>query len=386
VFQDGIAMSKTPEQWLEQVVPEKKAGIFKLFLGYAPGVGKTYNMLSEAIRRKRRGEDVVAGIIETHERKGVAELAAQLEQVPRQRLEYKGTIFDEMDVDAIIARKPAVVLIDELAHTNVEGSRHNKRYEDVLEILKANIDVLSTLNVQHVESATPVVQSITGIHVRETVPDWVLERADEIVLADLTPEALQMRMRRGDIYPVERTEKALGNFFRRGNLLALRELALRHVTHSVDRSLDEYLRNKNIDQSWGVSERIAVCISAEISAQQLIARGARLARGVDAAEFYVIHVDTGAELTEEDREALTANQRFAENLKAKIVTLQGKDVPKAVAAFAKDYKITQVIFGRSAVRGWEQYLYLTAIQRFLRAAPALDVHIVTHDRRRPRSE
>ncbi|MBZ5494502.1 MAG: histidine kinase [Acidobacteriia bacterium] len=375
-------MAKTPEQWLEQTAAEKKAGIFKLFLGYAPGVGKTYNMLSEALRRKQRGEDVVAGIIETHGRKGVAELASQLEQVPRRRLEYKGTLFDEMDVDAIVARKPAVVLIDELAHTNVEGSRHKKRYEDVIEILKANIDVLATLNVQHVESATPIVQSITGIQVRETVPDWVLERADEIVLADLTPEALQTRMRRGDIYPVERADKALTNFFRRGNLLALRELALRHVTHSVDRSLDEYLQKKNIDQSWGVSERIAVCISAESSSQQLIARGARLARGVDAAEFYVVHVDTGEEMAEEDRQSLTANQRFAENLKAKIVTLQGKDVPKTVAAFAKEYKITQIIFGRSAVRGWEQYLYLTAIQRFLRAAPALDVHIVTQERGR----
>ena len=381
-----FVVTKTPEQWLEQTALEKKAGIFKLFLGYAPGVGKTYNMLSEALRRKRRGEDVVAGIIETHGRKGVAELASQLEQVPRRRLEYKGTIFDEMDIDTILARKPAVVLIDELAHTNVEGSRHKKRYEDVLEILNSNIDVLATLNVQHLESASPIVQSITGIQVRETVPDWVLERADEIVLADLTPEALQTRMRRGDIYPVKRADKALTNFFRRGNLLALRELALRHVTHSVDRSLDEYLKKKNIDQSWGVSERIAVCISTDSSSQHLIARGARLARGVDAAEFYVVHVDTGEEMAEEDRQSLTANQRFAENLKAKIVTLQGKDVPKTVAAFAKDYKITQIIFGRSAVRGWEQYLYLTAIQRFLRAAPALDVHIVTHDRKGSYSE
>lgn len=386
MFQDGAAVPKTPEQWLEQVVPEKKAGIFKLFLGYAPGVGKTYNMLSEALRRKHRGEDVVAGIIETHGRQGVADLASQLEQIPRRQLEYRGTIFDEMDIDAIIARKPAVVLIDELAHTNVEGSRNKKRYEDVLEILKANIDVLATLNVQHVESATPTVQSITGIQVRETVPDWVLERADEIVVADLTPEALQTRMRRGDIYPSDRTEKALTNFFRRGNLLALRELALRHVTHSVDRSLDEYLQKKNIDQSWGVSERIVVCISAHTASQQLIARGARLARGVDAAEFYVVYVDSGKEMTVEDRQALVANQRFAENLRAKIVTLQGKDIPKTVAAFAKEYRITQIIFGRSAVRGWEQYLYLTAIQRFLRAAPALDVHIVTQDRKGPRGE
>jgi two-component system sensor histidine kinase KdpD len=237
------------------------------------------------------------------------------------------------------------------------------------------------VNIQHLESATPTVQSITGIQVRETVPDWVLERANEIVLADLTPEALQTRMRRGDIYPVDRAEKALTNFFRQGNLMALRELALRQVTHSVDRSLEEYLKNKNIDQKWGVSERIAVCISAHAASQHLIARGARLAQGVDASDFYVVHVDTGVEMDEEDRHSLTANMRFAENLKAKVITLKGKDIAKTVALFAKEYKITQIIFGRSAVHGWEQYLYLTAIQRFLRAAPDVDVHIVNQ---RPR--
>jgi two-component system sensor histidine kinase KdpD len=372
---------KTPEQWLEKAAPEQKAGIFKLFLGYAPGVGKTYNMLSEAIRRSRRDEDVVIGIVETHGRKGIAELASQLDQIPRRRLEYRGTMFDEMDVDAIIARRPAVVLIDELAHTNVEGSKHKKRYEDVFEVLQARIDVLSTMNIQHLESATPTVQSITGIQVRETIPDWVLERADEIVLADLTPEALQKRMGRGDIYPVDRAASALANFFRRGNLMALRELALRQVTHSVDRDLEGYLKKKNIDQSWGVCERIAVCISANTSSQNLIARGARLAQGTDAADFYVVHVDTGAEMDEEDRHSLAANMRFAENLKAKVITTKGKDIAKTVALFAKEYKITQIFFGRSAVRGWGQYLYLTAIQRFLRAAPDIDVHIVNQ---RPR--
>ncbi len=374
-------MPKTPEQWLEQAAPEKKAGIFKVFLGYAPGVGKTYNMLSEAIRRRKREEDVVIGLVETHGRKGIAELAAQLEQLPRKKLEYKGTIFDEMDVDAILARSPGVVLIDELAHTNVEGSRHKKRYEDVLEVLRAKIDVLTTLNIQHLESSTPTVQSITGIQVRETVPDWVLERADEIVLADLTPEALQTRMRRGDIYPVERAEKALTNFFRRGNLMALRELALRQVTQSVDRDLESYLKKKNIDQNWGVCERIAVCISSNSASHQLIARGARMAHGMDASEFFVVHVDTGGEMQEEDRRSLAANMRFAENLNAKLIRLEGKDIAKAVAKFAREYKITQVIFGRSAVRGWQRYWYLNAIQRFLRDAPAVDVHIVNQESR-----
>src|SRR5437868_2388111 len=175
-------MVKTPEQWLEEAAPAKKGGTLKLFLGYAPGVGKTYNMLSEGIRRKTRGEDVVIGLVETHGRQGIAELATRLEAVPRRQMQYKGASFEEMDVDAILARKPQVVLVDELAHTNIEGSKHRKRYEDVVEILDANIDVVSTMNVQHIESLTPLVQRITGVPVRETVPDWVLQRVNEIVL------------------------------------------------------------------------------------------------------------------------------------------------------------------------------------------------------------
>jgi two-component system sensor histidine kinase KdpD len=335
-------------------------------------------MLSEAIRRSKRAEDVVIGVVETHGRKGVEELIGQLPAVPRRKLEYKGTVFEEMDVDAILARKPQVVLVDELAHTNVDGSKHKKRYEDVLDILDAKIDVLSTMNIQHLESITPTVQSITGIQIRETVPDWVLKRANEVVLADLTPEALQTRMRRGDIYPVERAEKALTNFFRPGNLLALRELALRHVTHSVDRSLESYLQRKRIDQNWGVSERVAVCISSNPASQQLIARGARMADGLDA-EFYVVHVETGKGRSPERARALAANIRFAENLGAKVMQVKGNVVATAVSAFVRDHKITQVIFGRSAVHGWQKYLYLAAMNRFLANAPAVDVHIVTQE-------
>jgi two-component system sensor histidine kinase KdpD len=371
-------LPKTPEQWLEQAAPEKKAGIFKVFLGYAPGVGKTYNMLSEATRRHKRGEDVVIGVVETHGRKGTADLLSGLPIVPRRSLEYKGTMFQEMDVDAILERKPQVVLIDELAHTNIEGSKHQKRYEDVLEILEAKIDVLSTMNIQHLESVTPTVQSITGIAVRETVPDWVLERANEVVLADLTPEALQTRMRRGDIYPVERADKALANFFRAGNLLALRELALRHVTHSVDKSLETYLQRKHIDQNWGVSERVAVCISSNPASQQIIARGARMAQGLDA-EFYVVHVERGEGRTEDRDRSLAANIRFAENLGAKVIQLEGATVARTVADFVREQKITQVIFGRSAVHGWKKYLYLGAIHRFLANAPQVDVHIVNQE-------
>src|ERR1700723_2753493 len=214
-------MPKTPEDWLEKAsTTEKSKGIFKLFLGYAPGVGKTYSMLSEGIRRHNRGEDVVIGFIETHGRKGVEDLVPELEIVPRRSIEYKGTMFEEMDVDAIIARRPQVVLLDELAHTNIPGSKHRKRYEDVQEILAAKIDVLSTLNIQHMESIAPTVHAITGITVRETVPDWVPLMANETVMVDLTPEALQNRLRRGDVYSPEKVDQALKNFFRGANLIA----------------------------------------------------------------------------------------------------------------------------------------------------------------------
>ena len=239
--QNSARCRRPPSNGWRRPLRQKKSGVFKLFLGYAPGVGKTYSMLSEAIRRKSRGEDVVIGVIETHGRKATAELASRIEAVPRKQIEYKGTLFEEMDVDAILARKPQVALVDELAHTNIEGSKHHKRYEDVFELLDNKIDVVSTMNVQHLESVTPMVHKITGVLVRETVPDWVLKRVDEIVMSDVTPEALQTRMRRGDIYPMERVDRALGNFFRPSNLIALREIALRHVAQVVDRSLEPYL-------------------------------------------------------------------------------------------------------------------------------------------------
>jgi two-component system, OmpR family, sensor histidine kinase KdpD len=269
---------KTPEDWLHKAESaERNRGRFKIFLGYAPGVGKTFSMLSEAIRRKSRGEDVVIGVVETHGRPATAEVAAQLERVPLRQIDYKGTLFTEMDVDAILARAPQIAIVDELAHTNIEGSHFEKRYEDVFALLDANIDVLSTVNIQHIESVTPRVQSLTGITVRETVPDWVLDRADEIVMSDLTPEALATRMRRGDIYPQERVERALANFFRRGNLIALREMALQRVTRAVDRTLDDYVKQKQLGAHWTISEKVAVCVSASSAARDLIARGARLA-------------------------------------------------------------------------------------------------------------
>ncbi len=372
-------MTRSPEQWLEKSSPPgKKEGALKVFLGYAPGVGKTYTMLSEAHRRRSRGQDVVVGIVETHGRKPIEELASTLQQIPKRQLNYKGIAFEEMDVDAILARRPGVALVDELAHTNIEGSKHRKRYEDVMELLAANIEVLSTMNIQHIDSLAPLVQSITGVPVRETVPDWVLKRAVEVVMVDLTPEALQNRMRRGDIYPVETIERALGNFFRPGNLIALRELALRQVAEAVDRDLGSYLVTKEISRNWGVRERIAVAISSNASSQYLIARGARIARAV-GAELYVVYVETSAQPSDEKLRSLAANIRFAEELEAKIERLRGDSVSEVVAKFVKERRITQVVFGHSPTRGWRRYLYLSVLNRFLRHAPAVDVHIVTQE-------
>ena len=371
-------MAKTPEQWLEETEPQKKQAIFKLFLGYAPGVGKTFNMLSEGIRRRSRGEDVVIGVVETHGRRGIAELASKLEAVPRRKIEYKGTSFEEMDVDAILARKPRVALVDELAHTNIEGSKHAKRYQDVLDLLDAGIDVLSTMNVQHIESMTPAVLNITGVQVRETLPDWVMQKVNEIVLADLTPEALQTRMRRGDIYPLERAERALGHFFRPGNLIALRELALQQVARAVDRSLESYLEKEGIGANLALRERIGVCVSSSPAAQYLIARAARMAQRIDG-ELYVIYVDIGTDGNPEDQRSLARNIQFGENLGGKVIRTKGKNVAAEVAKIVRDKHLTQVVFGRSAQKGWRKYLYLSAVHKFLRDAPPVDVHIVTQE-------
>jgi len=375
--------TKTPDEWLATAEGQKR-GRFKVFLGYAPGVGKTFSMLSEAVRRKGRGEDIAIGVVETHGRPRTAELAAQLEQVPRKQIEYKGTLFAELDVDAVLRRRPEVVLIDELAHTNVGfdletgGSLHVKRYQDVLQILEAEIDVLSTLNIQHVESITPRVQSLTGITVRETVPDWVLDRADEVVLSDLTPEALVQRMSRGDIYPQERVERALANFFRRGNLIALREMALQRVTRAVDRTLNDYVQRKQLSGNWTIAERVAVCISANPESRDLIARGARMAEAM-GGELYVLHVESEREESEKRRRTLEANIQFAENVGATVVRLKGKNVPEVTAEYVSKNRITQAIFGRSAVKGLKKYLYYRALQQFMTDAPHVDLHIVTQE-------
>lgn len=369
---------KTPEDWLLASDTEKVRGRFKVFLGYAPGVGKTFSMLSEGIRRRSRGEDVVVGIVETHGRSGTAELAGKLEQVPRREVEYKGTLFSEMDVDGVLTRLPQVALIDELAHTNIEGTRFAKRYEDVLLLLENKIDVLSTINIQHVESLAPRVQALTGVSVREQVPDWVLDRADEIVISDLTPEALVTRMRRGDIYPPERVERSLANFFRRGNLIALRELALQRVTRAVDRTLDDYVKRKRLGSQWAVAEKVAVCISSNAQARDLIARGARLAEAL-SAELYVLHVVNDRDSDAERKRALEASLQLANNLGAHVVDLTGKDTARATASYIREHRITQAMVGRSATHGFRSYLYYLALQKFMSEAPHVDLHIVTQE-------
>jgi two-component system sensor histidine kinase KdpD len=369
---------KSPEDWLLTSETDKQHGRFKVFLGYAPGVGKTFSMLSEGIRRRSRGEDVVIGIVETHGRVKTAELTSKLEQVPRRDINYKGTLFTEMDVDAILARMPQVVLIDELAHTNVEGSRFAKRYEDVLLLLENNIDVLSTINIQHIESLVPRVQSLTGISVREQVPDWVLDRADEIVISDLTPEALVTRMRRGDIYPLDRVERSLSNFFRRGNLIALREMALQRLTRAVDRTLDDYVKRKRLGAHWTVAEKIAVCVSSNSQARDLIARGARLAEAL-SAELYVLHVASERDEDPKRKRTLESSLQFAKNLGATIVNLTGSDTALVTATYIREHRITQAIVGRSAQHGLHKYLYYLAIQKFMSEAPHVDLHIVTQE-------
>ncbi len=369
---------KTPEDWLLASQPEDRRGRLKIFLGYAPGVGKTYSMLSEGIRRRSRGEDVVAGVVETHGRVGTGELAGKLEQVPRREVEYKGTLFSEMDVDAILQRAPQVALVDELAHTNIEGSRFSKRWEDVLLLLDNGIDVLSTINIQHVESLSPRVQALTGIGVREQVPDWVLDRADEIVISDLTPEALVTRMRRGDIYPSERVERSLANFFRRGNLIALREMALQRVTRAVDRTLDDYVKRKRLGSQWTVAEKVAVCISSNAQARDLIARGARLAEAL-SAELYVLHVSSDRDREPERKRALEMSVQLARNLGAQIVNLDGSDTARTTARYIRDHRMTQAIIGRSATHGLRSYLYYFALQKFMAEAPHIDLHIVTQE-------
>src|ERR1700682_2019645 len=266
------------EEMLDRVRREAGGGArgrHRVYLGIAPGVGKTYTALEELHRRKQRGTDVVIGFLETHGRPRTAALAAGLEVVPRKQLVYKGVTVEEMDTDAVIARHPALTLVDELAHTNAPGSKHEKRWQDVEDLLDAGITVISTVNIQHLESLADLVENITGIQVRERVPDRVIEGCDEVELIDMSPHALRQRMKHGNIYPPDRAERALTEFFREGNLIALREMALRKVAQVCEQDLEHYMRQEGIDAAWSAGERVMVCIDDQPQAQNLIRRGWR---------------------------------------------------------------------------------------------------------------
>lgn len=349
----------------------RRRGIHKIFLGFAPGVGKTYNMLAEALRRRQRGEDVIAAYIETHGRKGIVELAQELETIPRRLCPYRGLQLEEMDLDAVLARHPQVALVDELAHTNPPGLPHAKRFEDVGQILGAGIDVISTMNIQHIESLNPVIFRLTGVQVRETVPDWVVEKADEKVLVDVTPEALIHRMERGDIYAPGKIPQALANFFQPRNLLALRELALRQTAEEADLA---FAHLPGEPPPAAMSERIAVCVGGNESGQELISRGWRIARRL-RCPIYILNVRTHA--AEDEPERLESNLQFARDLGAEVVTRPATDLAGGIVAFTREQRITQLLLGLPRQRSWREFLPGSLLPRLMRELSGVDFHLVS---------
>jgi two-component system, OmpR family, sensor histidine kinase KdpD len=357
----------------EEEREQRKRGLLRIYLGAAPGVGKTFAMLNEGQRRRARGTDVVIGYVETYSRPLTVKAAEGLEVVPRRTVEYRGTTLEEMDADAIIARRPAVALIDELAHTNAPGSKHEKRWQDVQDILDAGINVITTLNVQHLESLKDRVEQITGIRVRETVPDWVVDQADDVELIDMAPEALRARMRHGNIYPPERAQRALQNFFRPGNLAALRELALMRTAEEAGDQLEEYMHDHHLS-GWRVEERVLVCIDHKPISQTLIRRGALMARGL-ATPFVALHV-RNRRLSAAEKEALDRNKQFARDLAAEVVEVEGENVGETIAKVALERRSTQVIVGQTQHSRWHELIHGSLIQDLLRRLPDLDIHVV----------
>src|SRR5258708_22553187 len=335
------------DEMLDRVRREAGAGArgrHRVYLGIAPGVGKTYTALEELHRRKERGTDIVIGLIETHGRPRTAELASRLEVVPRKLISYKGVNVEEMDTDAVITRHPAVALVDELAHTNAPGSKHDKRWQDVEDLLAAGITVISTVNVQHLESLADIVESINGVQVRERIPDRVVDDADEVELIDMSPYALRQRMRHGTIYPAERAERALDQFFREGNLIALREMALRKMAHVCEVELEEYMQQHGIDAAWSAGERVMVCVDDQPQAQNLMRRGWRMANRYHT-ELLAVFVETPrwASSTPEQKRAPEENMRFAEDLGAELVRVQGSDVAQALMQVANERNVASIL-------------------------------------------
>jgi two-component system sensor histidine kinase KdpD len=353
----------------------RKRGRLRLLLGAAPGVGKTYAMLLEGRQRKAEGQDVVVGLLETHGRQRTQEAAGGLEVLPRRKIPYKGITVEEMDTESIIARHPELVLIDELAHSNAPGSRHEKRWQDVHEILDAGIDVIGTLNIQHLESLNDVVESITGVKVRETIPDSVVDEADELQLVDVPPETLQERLQRGEIYPSERAIQALNNYFRKGNLAALREIALRRMALDVEEDIEDYREQQRIAAAWPSQERVMVGLDHRPISRQLVRNAARLARGL-RADLLAVTVGDCTRLSAEECKALAANQQLAEDLGATCYTVPGGDVAEALVRFAREHNVTQVVIGQSARSRLDILLRGSTINKILREARNVDVHVV----------
>jgi two-component system sensor histidine kinase KdpD len=367
-----------------------RPGRLEVYLGMAAGVGKTVAMLREGKRLQAEGVDVACGVVETH---GRSETMAELEGlvlVPRRTIQYRGVLLLEMDLDAVLARCPAVALVDELAHTNVPGSRHEKRYQDVEALLDAGVDVIGTLNVQHLESLHDLVLRETEVDVRERVPDRFLHRAEEIVVIDLPPEDLQARLRQGKIYPPERVDRALAGFFRRGNLTALRQLALREVANAVELRARAQVRTARPDEEPPASEavvpgvadaeRVMVCMASIPSAtRRLLHRGARLAGGLNSI-WFVVHVRTAGEAPQRIEAAalrsLADNITLAKELGAEVVRLDGADVAEALARFARERRITHAVFGRTRRSAWHERLRGSVLDRFMRLAPRVDVLVV----------
>jgi two-component system sensor histidine kinase KdpD len=337
-----------PDALLKEVQREEaKRGRLKIFLGYAPGVGKTYTMLNEAHVLENRGEDVVVGIVDTHGRIETEALLKGLELIPRRRVAYQNIVLEELDVDAIIKRRPAVVLVDELAHTNAPESRHPKRYLDIEELLDSGIDVYTTVNVQHFESLNDVVEKITGIRMQETLPDTFLDRADEVQVIDIPLEELFERLKEGKVYIPKQAERAMQNFFQRGNLVALRELTLTHVAHKIDTELLNYMRAKAISGPWPAGERLMVCIAPSPYAKQLLRKGYQIARDAHA-EWYAVHVSTPSlkEMSEKEKAYIAEALNFADELGGKIATLSGTDVASEILRFAREYNINHIVIGK----------------------------------------
>ncbi|WP_406480488.1 ATP-binding protein [Streptomyces platensis] len=355
-------------------------GKLRIYLGAAPGVGKTYAMLSEAHRRVERGTDAVVAFVEHHGRPRTEVMLHGLEQIQRRELEYRDTVFTEMDVDAVLARRPAVALVDELAHTNVPGSRNGKRWQDVEELLEAGIHVISTVNIQHLESLGDVVESITGVRQRETVPDETVRRADQIELVDMSPQAIRRRMAHGNIYQPDKVDAALSNYFRPGNLTALRELALLWVADRVDEYLQEYRAEHSIRSTWQARERIVVGLTGGPEGRTLIRRAARMAAKGSGSEVLAVYIARSDGLTSASPKELAVQRTLVEDLGGTFHHVIGDDIPSALLEFARGVNATQIVLGSSRRKAW-QYIFGPGVGATVArdSGPDLDVHIVTHD-------